>query len=124
VLSPTYLEGALARARERPMVVVTKTAPPLFDTPAAATHLATADRPKPEAILDPYAVFAQGGEALLVDQLAALDTHHLRDIVHAYDIASPETSVVASRGELTAHILAAARERQRAHAGGGSESAR
>jgi hypothetical protein len=111
VLSPTYLEGALARARERPTVVVTKTAPPLFDTPAAVVRTATVDGPRPDAILDPHAVFAQGGEALLVDQLSALDTQHLRDIVRAYDITSPETSAVASRGELTAHILTAARGR-------------
>jgi len=109
-ITPTYLEGALERARERPTVVVTETAPPLFDTPAPAIGTASVHGPRPEAILDPYAVFAQG-EELLVDQLAALDTRHLRDIVSAYDIASLETAVIASRGELTAHILAAVRER-------------
>jgi len=113
VITPTYLEGALERARERPTVVVAKASPPLFDTPAPAIRTATADRPKPEAILDPFDVFAQGGEALLVDQLAALNVHHLRDIVHANEVASPETSAVASRGELTAHIIAAVRERHR-----------
>jgi hypothetical protein len=111
-ITPTYLEGALERARERPAVVVVETAPPLFDTPAPTIGTASVAGPRPEAILDPYAVFAQGGEGLLVDQLAALDTQHLRDIVGAYEIAPPETAILASRGELTAHILAAARGRQ------------
>jgi len=53
--------------------------------------------PKPDAILDPYAVFAQGEDL----------------IVRAYEIASPETALVASRAERTAHILAAVRERRR-----------
>jgi hypothetical protein len=109
-ITPTYLEGALERARERPIIVVTETAPPLFDTPAPTIGTASLGGPRPAAILDPYAVFAQGGD-LLVDQLAALDTQHLRDIVSAYDIAPLETAVVGSRGELTAHIVAAVRER-------------
>jgi hypothetical protein len=112
-ITPTYLEGALERARERPVVVVTEMAPPLFDTPAPTIGAASVGAARPEAILDPYAVFAQGGEDLLVDQLAALGTEHLRDIVSAFDIAPLETAVTASRGELTAHILAAARERRR-----------
>jgi hypothetical protein len=112
-ITPMYLEGALERARERPIVVVRETAPPLFDTPAPAIGAASVGAARPEAILDPYAVFAQGGEELLVDQLAALGTRHLRDIVNACDIAPLETAVTASRGELTAHILAAASERRR-----------
>jgi hypothetical protein len=112
-ITSTYLEGALERARERPVVVVTETAPPLFDTPAPTIGAADLGGPRPEAILDPFAVFAQGGEELVIDQLAALDTQHLRDIVTAYDIAPLETAVVAPREELTDHILRAARERER-----------
>jgi hypothetical protein len=112
-ITPTYLDGALERARERPVVVVTETAPPLFDTPAPTIGAASVGAARPGAILDPYAVFAQGGEELLIDQLAALGTQHLRDIASAFDIAPLETAVTASRGELTAHILAAAREGRR-----------
>ena len=112
-ITPTYLEGALQRAREHPVVVVTEAAPPLFDTPAPTIGAANVGAARPDAILDPYAVFAQGGEELLLDQLAALGTEHLRDIATACDITPLETAVTASRGELTAHILAAAREGQR-----------
>ena len=112
-ISTTYLEGALVRAVERPFVVVTETAPPLFDTPAPTIGTATIGAAAAHAILDPFAVFAQG-EQRLIDQLAALDTAHLRDIVRAHDIAPLETAVLASRAELIAHILAAVRGRHRA----------
>jgi hypothetical protein len=112
VITPTYLEGALERARERPILVVTEAAPPLFDTPAPVIRTAVVGGPKPQALLDPYAVFAQG-ERLLIDQLAALNSEHLRDIVRAYEITSPETALLATRAELTAHILAAVRDRRR-----------
>jgi len=72
-------------------------APPLFETPAPLIRKVIVAGPKPDAILDPYAVFAQGEDL----------------IVRAYEIASPETALVASRAELTAHILAAVRERRR-----------
>jgi len=55
-------------------------APPLFETPAPLIRKVIVAGPKPDAILDPYAVFAQG-EDLLIDQLAALDPQHLRHIV-------------------------------------------
>src|SRR5687768_3333370 len=58
-ISTTYLEGALERALERPFVVVTETAPPLFDTPAPTVGTATFGSAATHAILDPYAVFAQ-----------------------------------------------------------------
>jgi hypothetical protein len=112
-ISTTYLEGALARALERPFVVETEVAPPLFETPAPTVATATVETgAAPTAILDPYAVFAQG-EQRLIDQLAALDTEHLRDIVRAYDIAPIETALVASRSELVAHILDAVRQQHR-----------
>lgn len=114
-ISTTYLQGALERALERPLVVATEAAPPLFDTPAptVATGTTRSDA-VPKAILDPFAVFAQG-EQRLIDQLAALDTEHLRDIVRAYDIAPLDTALLASRAELVAHILDAVREAHRVH---------
>jgi hypothetical protein len=105
-LTPTYLEGALERARERPAVTATESAPPLFDEPAPVVEILNVAPRRPHPILDPYAVHAQG-EQLLVDQLAALDTSHLRDIVLAYEMTTPETAELASRAELTTHILAA-----------------
>lgn len=111
-LSPTYLEGALARARERPAVAATETAPPLFDTPAPVVGVLNVEPRQPHALLDPYDVYVQG-EQLLVDQLAALDVTHLRDIVLAYEMTTPETAELATRAELTSHILAAVRDARR-----------
>ena len=110
-VSVTYLEGAFARAIERPFVLVTESAPPLFDTPAPTIGATNVAARLHGAILDPFAVFAQG-EQLLTNQLAALDTHHVRDIVQAYDIAPIETALFASRADLVAYILSAVRARQ------------
>jgi hypothetical protein len=107
-ISTSYLDGALERALERPLVVLTEAAPPQFDTPAPTVGTATFGAAPPHAILDPYAVCAQG-EQRLIDQLAALDTERIRDIVTAHAIAPLETAALASRAELIAHILAAVR---------------
>jgi hypothetical protein len=88
-ISSTYLEGALARALHRPN-------PPVPD----ALHA-------PGAILDPYAVYLEGGEVLLGAQLNALDPVHLRGIVGAYEMAPSEVAAAASPNELRDLILAA-----------------
>src|SRR5688572_17641412 len=62
-ITPTYLEGALARALHTP-------------TPQVPALPLQARR----AILDPYAVYSEGGELLLSAQLSALDVVHLRGI--------------------------------------------
>lgn len=110
-IRPTYLEGALERALDPLTVVEPGSSPPLFDRPAPTLRAGEliADRPQP--ILDPFAVYAQG-EQVLVDQLAALGTEHLRNIVSAYELATPETVAQASRAQLTSHILAAVRHRR------------
>ena len=88
-ITPTYLEGALARALQPPTAVV-------------PDH-----RHAPSAILDPYAVYMEGGEVLLSAQLGALDVVHLRGIVDAYEMAPSDVAAAASASELTAAILAA-----------------
>ena len=111
-IRPAYLEGALERAREPLVAVTTEPAPPLFDRPAQTLNAAKpTGAPIPPPILDPYHVYAQG-EQLLVDQLAALGTDHLRDSVRAYEMASDETAVHASRAQLVEHILAAVRQQE------------
>ena len=65
-ITPTYLEGALERARERPIAIATEVAPPLFETPAPLIRKVIVAGPKPDAILDPYAVFAQGEDLLSI----------------------------------------------------------
>ena len=90
-ITATYLEGALARAMH-----------------TRAPHVP--DRhPRRTAILDPYAVYLEGGEVLLGAQLSALDDVHLRGIVVAYEMAPSDVAARASSSELTDTILAAVR---------------
>jgi hypothetical protein len=86
-ISPTYLEGALARAlTPAPVATRVAAAEPQFDEPAPAVA------PPPivteRAVLDPYSVAAKG-ESLLRQELGALRAWHLRNIVRAYDLAEP-----------------------------------
>jgi hypothetical protein len=112
-LTPQYLIGALERARTRPAVVAAKAAPPLFETPAPTVEHADVAAPvAPHPLLDPYDVWAQGEQRLL-DQLAALETDHIRDIAAGYGIVSLNTAFMSSRAELIAHIVASARDRAR-----------
>jgi hypothetical protein len=112
-LTPQYLEGALERARTRPAVVPVEGAPPLFETPAPTVERANvAAVAAPHPLLDPYEVWAQGEQRLL-DQLAALETDHIRDIAAGYGIVSLNSAFMSTRAELIAHILASARARAR-----------
>jgi len=69
----------------------------------------TGPRPLHTAILDPYAVYIEGGEVLLSAQLSALDIVHLRGIVVAHELAPSDVAAAASSSELTDTILAAVR---------------
>jgi len=111
-LTPQYLEGALERARTRPAVVAAEGAPPLFETPARTVERADVAPVRPHPLLDPYQVWAQGEQRLL-DQLAALETDHIRDIAAGYGIVSMNSAFASSRAELIAHIVASARARAR-----------
>jgi hypothetical protein len=94
-----YLEGALARALRR-------------QTPSATKPMAEPGAPEAHALLNPFEVHAQG-ERLLDDQLNALETDHVRNIVRAYELASAESSASLSRSELIAVIQAAVRRKDR-----------
>ena len=95
-LTATYLEGALERARNprvpdpRPREVAAEAA---YDRPApssaAAARSAAADGIRPRAVLDPFRVYAQG-EAVLREELGALDEGHLRSIVRAHGLVGEE----------------------------------
>ena len=112
-LTPQYLVGALERARTRPAVVTSEGAPALFETPAPTVeHADVARAVPPHPLLDPYEVGAQG-EQRLIDQLAALETDHIRDIAAGYGIVSLNSAYVSTRAELIAHIVKSARDRAR-----------
>jgi hypothetical protein len=106
-LTPVYLRGALTRALEAPLTRPTpRRVRPHFEGPAPSI----VDRPLPRAhaILDPFDVHAQG-EDILIAQLDALDTSHLRDIARAYELMTDEQAAKASRLDLAGAIVNAAR---------------
>lgn len=107
-LTPVYLRGALTRALEAPL---TRPAPrrvrPHFEGPAPSI-VEPPSAPRPHAILDPFDVYAQG-EDILIAQLDALDTSHLRDIARAYELMTEERATAATRLELASAIVTAAR---------------
>lgn len=105
-LSPTYLEGALARTFEQLKVVRSAMPRPFFNAPATSPvseMRVTVDR----AVLDPFSVAAKG-ERLLRGELSALHDWHLRNIVRAYDLAPADINLERmSQPELVELIVAA-----------------
>lgn len=116
-LTTTYLEGALKRALDphtpdlRPRTVEVE---PAYDGPAHSTAAGGAVRTpiRQNAVLDPFAVYAQG-EDVLRDELGALAEGHLRTIVRAYAMAPDESVDLQSvrRPALIDMIVAAVRTR-------------
>ena len=84
-LTAVYLEGALDRALN-PLVrsAPAPLPPPAFDGPAPA--MADAQAPAAASVLNPFSVYRKG-EALLRDQLGALSSWHLVNIIHAYELS-------------------------------------
>lgn len=92
-LTPVYLEGALARARE-PRVPSSPPLPqrPAFDGPRRDAPLPPLNdtEPLPESVLNPFSVYRKG-EGVLRRQLSALAAWHLVNIVQAYDLSDQPT---------------------------------
>lgn len=97
-VSATYLEGALERAlHPEPHHVPASEAAelPSYDGPAPARPPRAAGAaagparqpPYPHAVLDPFAVYAQG-EQVLRQQLGALGTDHLRSVVREHSLVA------------------------------------
>ena len=109
-LTQVYLEGSLARALEpvrppRPAVHVE----PAYDGPAPDPW-SPAAAPAPQAVLDPFSVYAKG-EDLLRQELNALSEWHLRNILRAYALMDADTPEIQNltRAELAERIVAAVR---------------
>src|SRR5687768_10805792 len=108
-LTAVYLRGALTRALEPPLVRPTpRRVKPHFEGPAPSIAKAPAALSGVRPILDPFDVYAQG-ESILISQLDALDTQHLRDIALAYELMTPEQAASATRLDLAGAIVNAAR---------------
>ena len=107
-LTPVYLRGALTRALEAPLTRPTpRRVRPHFEGPAPSI-VEPPQSPRAHAILDPFDVYAQG-EDILIAQLDALDTSHLRDIARAYELMAEDQATTAKRLELASAIVTAAR---------------
>jgi hypothetical protein len=79
-----YIEGALHRALN-PLVrpIAPPEPPPAFDGPAPAAVQAP---PAANAVLNPFSVYRKG-EVLLRDQLHALSSWHLVNIIIAHNLS-------------------------------------
>ena len=92
-LTRAYLEGALRRALAPPPKDLRTDrrvhATPAYDAPAphrSVARTAGGGRTSARAVLDPFAVYAQG-EHVLRQELSALDAGHLRNIINAHALA-------------------------------------
>jgi hypothetical protein len=115
-LTHTYLEGALTRAlgeRMTPMSTEIFVAP-VFDGPAPPPNR-QAGAQTPHAILDPFAVYAQG-EHVLRRQLLALSSDQLSNVILAYALGDPipANSSGADIARRVEDVIATIRQRARA----------
>lgn len=115
-LTAAYMEGALERTlgRRFPHSAPTAVPRPAYDTPApeplARAARAAPPRIQPTAVLDPFAVHAQGGEDLLRTELSALDAAHLRSIILAHGLHEGSAAEM-EKAALAELIVAAVRPR-------------
>ena len=116
-LTVAFLEGALDRALGVAYPDLRRRAvsgEPAFDRPRQpdARPLRTAS-PPPHAVLDPFAVYAEG-DHVLRGQLDALDAGQLRNIIKAYDLSdhSAESIDALPRAQLRDLILAGVQRAQ------------
>ena len=95
-LTPTYLEGALVRALKPPPLAresvsavsaFEEPAPSLGSSPRAALTTPT------ETVLDPFSVYEKG-ERLLIQELHALASWHLVNIIRAYDLSRADVATL------------------------------
>jgi hypothetical protein len=117
-LSATYLEGAIARALSpRPVARENPQPASAYDAPAPALVSPPASpAPLPgESVLDPFSVY-QKGERVLRQQLGALASWHLVNIIRAYKLSdgdSPSLESTSARA-LVELIVAAVRAQSEA----------
>lgn len=111
-LTVAYLEGALDRARRAAAPKVVEPAPavrPVFSEPAPPPGAMPPVVAR--AVLDPFAVYAQGAE-ILRDELQALSRDQVANVADAYALVEPRAArSVASKTALVDAIVAAVRLR-------------
>jgi hypothetical protein len=107
-LTYAYLEGALARAISHEVMGRRWDAPLQGGVAGVAADHARVAVPRPTAVLDPFAVYASGRN-LLRDQLGALHSDQLRNIIRTYGMstAAPAELNALTDWEMRALILQA-----------------
>ena len=98
-LTVVYLQGALSRARSRGRPRPAPSGPTLVSSRGPAPHQpAAAPAATAHAVLDPFAVYAQG-EQVLRSELRALSVDHLQRIATAYqmDVGAGSRADLAER---------------------------
>ena len=111
-LTRVYLEGALDRAlNPRIRRVVTTRPQPMSDQPARGVTDRTVSPVTPDAVLDPYSVYEKG-ERLLRQELGALATWHLVNIIVAYELSDEPVASLNTRpaAQLVETIVARVRQ--------------
>jgi len=93
-LTHVYLEGALRRALDPPIAIVTTPLQPSVFT-GPAPRVAPVETGV-ESILNPFSVYEKG-EALLRKQLGAFSAWHLVNIIVAYNLSSEGTEILNRR---------------------------
>jgi hypothetical protein len=108
-IEPVYLEGALRRALrpERPVTVLPPAAESAYDGPAPRTFHRHGGTASP---LDPFHIHDSQGDEILHQQLEALESWQLRNVVLAHGIRSDESKAEQmERDELIEAIMDAVR---------------
>jgi hypothetical protein len=113
-LTPVYLEGALQRARMPVTVRVRTMETPISHAPAERAVTVDLTGPRPQAVLDPFAIGARNLD-LLRQELGALDRPRLLNIIAAYGL-NPGKIDVARMSEVNlTHFIVAAVEARLLH---------
>ena len=105
-LTPVYLEGALRRAKKPPTVRVQVVDEPISDQPAARRVVVERTIPRPDAILDPFAVGERSIDVLR-QELTALNRPRLLNIIAHYSLGTDADVASLSDAQLVAFIVAA-----------------
>lgn len=118
-ITAAYLDGALLRLlRPAPVLGEPSYERPAYDAPAPHwPSVAEANayvRPVARAVLDPFAVYAEG-DNVLRQQLTALDAGQLRNVILAHGLSTEDAASLEqlSRVELMTIIIEAVRRRVR-----------
>jgi hypothetical protein len=105
-LTPVYLEGALARARNPLTKPAPRTPAARFDPPIEPEPDFVVEPPA-ESILNPFSVIRKG-EGLLRRQLAAFSVWHLVNIVRAHGLSDlPSTTLSAMSADDLIEVIVA-----------------